>query len=410
MEYGLIGLSLKHSFSKEIHEKIGHYPYELKELNEKEFIVFMKKKEFKGINVTIPYKEKVIDYLDYISPEAKEIQAVNTIINHNGKLYGYNTDYLGLKEMLSYFQIPIMEQNVMILGSGGTSKTALKVCKDLKAKAITIVSRNRKENSITYNDLNLFYDSAHIIINTTPCEMYPNNQQKMISLQPFKVLKGVVDVIYNPLRTNLILESKKKNLLCCNGLYMLIAQAFYASQLFLNKTLDKSILSQFYTSLTHYKENIVLTGMPSSGKTTIGKLLSKIYQRDFYDVDDEIEKKVKMDIPTFFEKFGEVRFREIESEIIDELSKKNHIVIATGGGSILKESNISYLKQNGRIYFLDCSLKRLIATSSRPLSSTPEKLKKLFEDRYLIYKKTCDVRIDANQSIEDIILQIKGSD
>lgn len=408
MKYGLIGERLGHSFSKEIHERIGKYEYEPKELNEKEFHEFMQKKDFKAINVTIPYKEKVIPYLHYISPEASKIKAVNTIVNKDGLLYGYNTDYLGLKEMISHFNIDINGKKTMILGTGGTSKTSYNVLKDLNAKEIIFVSRNKTNDCITYDEVSKYANECDILVNTTPLEMYPNNDKHILRLDEFKSLKGVIDVIFNPLRTNLILKANEKNINCCSGLFMLVAQAFYAIEIFLDTKLDKQIIVDVYNELLNKKENIVLIGMPSSGKTTIGNKLASITNRKFYDVDEEIIKRINMDIASYFSLYGEKAFREIEAEVIKDISKSNNIVIATGGGSILRKENVNFLKQNGKLIFLDRSLNNLITTSSRPLSSNQEDLEKRYNERYQIYCKVCDEKVDGNLPIEEIIKIIIG--
>ena len=408
MKYGLIGERLGHSFSKEIHERIGKYEYEPKELNEKEFYEFMQKKDFKAINVTIPYKEKVIPYLHYISPEASKIKAVNTIVNKDGLLYGYNTDYLGLKEMISHFNIDVNGKKAMILGTGGTSKTSYSVLKDLNAKEIIFVSRRKTNNCITYDKISKYARECDILVNTTPLEMYPNNDKHILHLDEFKSLKGVIDVIFNPLRTNLILKAKEKNIRCCSGLFMLVAQAFYAIEIFLDTKLDKQIIVDVYNELVNEKENIILIGMPSSGKTTIGNKLASIANRKFYDVDEEIIKRINMDIASYFSLYGEKSFRDIEAEVIKDISKSNNLVIATGGGSILRKENVNFLKQNGKLVFLDRSLNNLITTSSRPLSSNQEDLEKRYNERYPIYCKICDKKVDGNLSIEEIVNEIIG--
>ena len=408
MEYGLIGEHLKHSFSKEIHEKIGRYNYELIELDENQFKTFMEEKNFKAINVTIPYKEKVIPYLHYISPEAKKIHAVNTIVNKNGLLYGYNTDYLGLKEMINHFNIDVNNKTVMILGTGGTSKTSFNVVKDLNAKEVIFVSINKQENAIGYNQIDEYSEKIDVLFNTTPCEMYPNNDKEIIKLNGFSNLKGVVDVVYNPLRTNLILKAKEKKINCCSGLFMLIAQAVYAIEIFLDKKIDKKIIVDFYNDLINLKENIVLIGMPSCGKTTIGKELAKKTKRKLYDIDKEIEKIIKMPISDYFKLYGEEKFREVESEVIAKISKETSLIISTGGGSVLKDINVKNLKQNGKLYFLDRSLNLLITTKSRPLSSNKNDLKKRYNERYPIYNKACDVRLNGNEPIKAIVYRIIG--
>ena len=408
MKYGLIGERLGHSFSKEIHERIGKYEYEPKELKEQEFHEFMQKKDFKAINVTIPYKEKVIPYLHYISPEASKIKAVNTIVNKNGLLYGYNTDYLGLKEMISHFNIDVKDKKVMILGTGGTSKTSYNVLKDLNAKEIIFVSRNKSNSCVTYDEIRKYASECEVLVNTTPQEMYPNNDKHILYLDEFTSLKGVIDVIFNPLRSNLILKAKEKNINCCSGLFMLVAQAFYAIEIFLDTKLDKQIIIDVYNELINKKENIVLIGMPSSGKSTIGKILAKTTNKKFYDIDEEIIKRINMDIVSYFSLNGEKAFRDIEAEVIKEISKQNNLVIATGGGSILRKENVNFLKQNGKLIFLDRSLKNLITTSSRPLSSNQEDLKKRYNERYPIYNKICDLKVNGDLTIDEIVNKIIG--
>lgn len=406
MEYGLIGKTLKHSFSKEIHEKLQPYKYDLIELNEEQFISFMLKKDFKAINVTIPYKENALKYIDECSQEVKEIGCVNTIVNFNQKLIGYNTDYLGMLEMIQHFNIQIENKNVYILGNGGTSKTAKYVAKVLKAKSIHIVSRKESLNTITYTQLYLNADNVQIIINTTPAEMYPNHETKLLDLSLFSHLSGVIDVVYNPLKTNLILQAENKKIPCCGGLYMLISQAFYASNLFTFKSLNKDLIFKIYTKIMQEKQNIVLIGMPTSGKSTIGKLLAHQLNKNFIDTDEEIVQYTKMDIKTIFQQYGEAYFRKLESQIIKNIASKNNYIIATGGGIILNTNNINYLKQNGKIYFLNKSLHNLFCTDDRPLSSTFDDLKRLYDNRYPLYLNSCDEVINADLDINEIVLNI----
>lgn len=404
MEYGLIGKKLGHSFSKEIHEQIGKYNYQLVELNESEFETFMKQKDFKAINVTIPYKEKVIPYLDYVSDTALKIKAVNTIVNKNGKLYGYNTDYLGLKEMLNHFNFDLSNKTIMILGTGGTSKTSSVLAKDLNCKEIIYVSRNQSDNCVTYESIDLVNNKVDILINTTPVEMYPNIDNEVIkSIDNFTNLKGIIDVIFNPLRTNLLLKAKDKNIKYCSGLFMLVAQAFYAIEIFLDKKLDKSLILKTYKNILNSKQNIVLIGMPSCGKSTIGKQLSNKLNKEFVDVDELIINKINMDIASFFKLYSEDKFREIESEVIKELASKNNLIISTGGGSILNKYNVKNLSYNGKLIFVDRPLEFLVSTSDRPLSSSIDSLKKLYEKRYPIYNKICDKKVINDGLLEKVI-------
>ncbi|MGM9858305.1 MAG: shikimate kinase [Bacilli bacterium] len=404
MEYGLIGKKLIHSYSKEIHEQLVDYQYELKELTDNEqFSEFMKMADFRAVNVTIPYKEVVIPFLDFLSEESQEIHAINTIINKNGKLYGYNTDYYGLKDMILHFNIPICGKKVFILGTGGTAKTASKVVKDLGALKIYLVSRNKKDNVITYEEMiNDFNNDVEVIISTTPYGMYPSlNVESIINIDKFKNLQGVVDVIYNPLKTQLIVDAERKTIPCCGGLYMLIAQAFYACELFHDCEFDKNKIVEIYKNIKKEKENIVLIGMPSCGKSALGKLVAQKLNRQFIDIDSLIEQRINMTITTFFEKYGEDIFRNIESEVIKEVSQNVSLVIATGGGAVLRKENVSYLKQNGRIFYIERPLSFLKSTPSRPLSSTYEALKQRYEERTPLYAKVCDIKIEACDSKDE---------
>ena len=404
MEYGLIGEKLGHSFSKIIHEMIADYKYELKEIAKDDLDSFMKNKDFKCINVTIPYKTKVLPYLDFISDEAKKIGCVNTIVNKDGKLYGYNTDYYGLKLLIQKQNINLTDKNVLILGTGGTSLTAKAVLKDLNVKNIYQASRKNIDGLISYDEI-YNYD-INYIINTTPVGMYPNNLDKLIDINKFKSIYGIVDVIYNPLNTNLVLDGKKKGIPSDGGLYMLIAQAVYAIKLFKNIEIDDSKIDEVYNTLIKQKQNIVLIGMPSCGKTTIGKILEKRLNKALYDSDKLIEDIIKTDISSFIKSNGESNFRNIESSVVENLSKQNGIIISTGGGVILRESNINNLKQNGIIVFVDRPLDKLTPTSSRPLTSDIESLKKKYSERIDLYNKYASIKVINNKTLDDVVDEI----
>ena len=404
MEYGLIGEKLGHSFSKIIHEMIADYKYELKEIAKENLDSFMKAKDFKCINVTIPYKKSVLPYLDFISDEAKKIGCVNTIVNKDGKLYGYNTDYYGLKLLIKKQNVNLENKNVLVLGTGGTSLTAKAVLKDLNVSNIYQASRKSIEGLISYDDI-YNYD-INYIVNTTPVGMYPNNNDKLIDITKFNNLVGLVDVIYNPLNTNLVLDGKENNLKADGGLYMLIAQAVYAIKLFKNIEIDDSIIDDVYKKLIKEKQNIVLIGMPSCGKTTIGKILSKRLNKAIYDSDNEIENIINTDISNFIKSNGEKSFRNIESSVIENLSKQNGIIISTGGGVILNKENIIRLKQNGIIIFVDRSLDKLTPTSTRPLTSNIDDLKKKYDERIDLYNLYSDIKVENNSSIDLVIDEI----
>ena len=407
MLYGLLGEKLGHSFSKDIHQRIADYQYNLIEVSKKDFSSFMQEKNFKAINVTIPYKEMVIPYVDYIDEKAKEINAINTIVNKDGKLYAYNTDYLGLKALIVNNKIEIENKKVLVLGTGGTSKTASVVLKDLKAREVLFVSRNKKEDNeikvVTYEEaMNLHFD-ADVIVNTTPSGMYPNVDSMLVELDCFNNLSAVVDVVYNPLKTKIVQKALTKGIKAVTGLYMLVAQAVYASAIFQDKEIDESLIDVVYRGLLLKKENIVLIGMPSCGKSSIGKLLADQLGKEFVDSDEEIEKKIGMKIKDFLTIDNEEEFRNIETEVIKELSLKNNLVISTGGGVIKKEINVEYLKYNGKVVFIDRPLELLQATSSRPLSSSKEALAKLYQERYPIYNKSADVVVKNDVAIEEVL-------
>lgn len=408
MKYGLIGKPLGHSFSREIHALIADYDYCLFEIDEDELPRFFQERDFSGINVTIPYKQAVIPFLDEISDEAKKIGAVNTIVKKEGKLFGFNTDFFGMRALIKSTGLDLENKTVLILGTGGTSKTAVEVSKSLGATEIVKVSRKKSSDTATYDEAYEKYSGADVIINTTPVGMFPNADKTPVDIKKFKKLRGVIDAVYNPLRTNFVLDAESIGAKGRGGLYMLVAQAVYASALFLDKTADESVIDKTYARILKEKRNIVLCGMPSSGKTTVGKEIAKVFGKKFIDTDDVVVEKRKESISDIFEKYGEGEFRKEERLAIEELSKENGLVIATGGGAVLDENNVRALRRNGVILFLDRSLENLVATADRPLSKDKEKLKNLFEKRYDVYKSCADAVIPADGAIADVVEKIKG--
>lgn len=402
MKYGLIGEHLSHSYSCEIHAAIADYEYELRELPPHEVEGFLKKRDFSAINVTIPYKEKVIPFLDEISETAKKIGAVNTIVNKNGRLIGYNTDLKGVIGLVGHAGISLAGKKVLILGTGGTSKTVSAAAELLGAGEIIKVSRNKSDGVVTYSEAATLHKDAQIIFNTTPVGMYPDTERVPIDISLFPRLEGILDAIYHPLRTRLVVDGMMRGIPSCGGLYMLATQGVYASALFLGKEPDFSIADKVCRLIESEKQNIVLIGMPASGKSSIGKLLSQRTGREFVDSDDEITIKIKKSIPQFFSEFGEKAFRIQESEIIRQLSRREGAIIATGGGAVLAEENIYYLRQNGVIVFLDRSPEKLITTDDRPLSSNREALEKLYRERYQLYCKYADFHISSDLSVEEV--------
>ncbi len=399
-EYGCIGKKLTHSFSKEIHALLADYEYNLIELTEEQVKSFLLNKNFNAVNVTIPYKQTVIPYLDFVSDIAKRIGAVNTIVNENGKLYGYNTDYYGLKALIKKIGLDLTDKKVLVLGTGGTSKTANVVAKDLGAKEVLTISRQKTETYVTYEEAVNLHSDAQVIINTTPCGMYPDIYSKPISISNFTNLEGVVDVVYNPLNTNLVLEAKEKGIKAEGGLYMLVMQAVVAVEKFLKIKIEKEKINRVYEKIYLSKENIVLTGMPGSGKSTIGKTLN-INGYDFFDTDEEIEKRCGCTIKELMETKGEQYFRSLETEVIKEVSSKNCRIISTGGGAILKNENVKELKRNGKLFFINANLSRLTATGNRPLSNTQSKLEKLYNDRIGLYLSTADIVVPDMETAKE---------
>ena len=406
MKYGLLGERLGHSFSKEIHEQINDYQYELKEVPFDKFDEFMTKHDFIAINVTIPYKEKVIPYLDYIDDATKKIGAVNTIVNKNGKLYGYNTDYLGLRDLVLTNNIDVKNKKVLILGTGGTSKTSKAVFTDLGAKELVFVSIDPVGDEISYEDAVKYHSDSEIIVNATPCGMYPNCDDLIIDISTFNKLVAVVDVIYNPLKTMLVRKALERGITAVSGLYMLVAQAVYASSIFTDTTYDKKIIDDIYKQIYNSKRNIVLIGMPTCGKTTISKVLADKLNKELVDTDTLVEQKMGTTIKENLKTHDETSFRDIETTVINEVSKLNNLIISTGGGVIKRKNNMEYLKANGLVIFIDRPLELLQVSDTRPLSSNQSDLEKLYYERYNLYCNYADIIVKNDQDLELVINKI----
>ncbi len=394
--YGCIGEKLKHSFSKEIHNALAEYDYRIIEVQRDELGEFAKAGEFTAINVTIPYKEMIMPYLYEIDAHARSIGAVNTVVNRDGRLYGYNTDFYGMSELMRHAGVSVKEKKVLILGTGGTSKTAYSVAEAEGAREIVRVSRTGRENAVTYEEAYKLHTDSEVIINTTPAGMYPEIFGKAIELDKFPSLVGVIDAVYNPLRTPIILDAQRLGIKAEGGLYMLVAQAVRASEIFIDVKYGDGEGERVYRKVKSEKENIVLIGMPGAGKSTVGFKIARALGRRLIDTDKLIAQKVGMDIPTIFREYGEAKFRDIEAEVIKECARETGVVIATGGGAVLREENVDALRENGRIYFIDRPLERLMPTADRPLSSTREDIEKRYKERYSIYKAAADVSVNAN--------------
>lgn len=401
--YGLIGRKLGHSYSPQIHSYLGDYQYNIYEMEEDAVGSFLEKREFDAINVTIPYKKTVMPFLDRIDASALKIGSVNTIVKEaDSTLTGYNTDYYGFSYMLKKGNIDVCGKKVMILGDGGASATVQCVVKDMNAAEIIVVSRHTDTN---YDNIHLHYDSD-IIINTTPVGMYPKNLEALVDLDKFSNLSGVADLIYNPERTQLILDAGKKGINCISGLYMLSAQAKKAAEYFFRKDYDEGIIDFIVEKLSFELTNIVLVGMPGCGKTTIGTVLAEHYGRKLVDMDALIVEKAGMTIPEIFALQGETGFRKIEAEVAKEVGKEKELVISTGGGVIVTPENHDALRQNATVVFINRDIS-VLPTDGRPLSQK-NSLQEMYNKRLPLYRSICHHEVDGNGTVEEVAERIEA--
>ena len=394
MKVGLIGEKLGHSFSKPIHEQLASYTYDLMPLSRQEFPVFMQNKPFDAINVTIPYKEMVMPYCDFIDEKASQIGAVNAIKNVNGRLYATNTDYDGLKLMIEN-RFDLQGKTVAICGSGGTAKTAFAVCRALGAGEIIRVSRSKPQPYITYEQLCGRRDVQYIL-NATSVGMLPDIMSSIVNLDDFPNLCGVIDVVYNPLTTSIALQAKRRGIKYVCGLEMLVGQAVAAVEFFTGTVIDRAVIGQITDKLYTDKRNIVLIGMPSCGKTTLGKKLAKQLDMDFVDMDTEIEKHAGRYITQIFAQSGEEEFRRLESEVCMQLACRNHTVISCGGGVVKNEKNMHALALNGKIIHIRRDVHKLATGGKRPLSTDRAALVDMAKERMPLYEKYSDAAVDNN--------------
>ena len=401
MKYGCIGARLGHSFSPEIHAMLGDYDYRLHEVGEDELGAFLRARDFRGINVTIPYKQAVIPYLDRISDTASSIGAVNTIINRDGVLYGDNTDFYGFRSLIQRMGLDLSDKKILILGTGGTSRTARAVAASLGAAEICLVSRHPDTNSISYDEAAGSHRDADILINTTPCGMFPDIDACPIGLSSFTCLRGVVDVIFNPLSSPLVLAGRERGIPAQGGLYMLVAQAAAASALFTGVPADSKKTEAIYRQLLRQKQNIVLIGMPGSGKTSVGRVIAEKTGRPFVDVDEMIVAKAGKPVTELFAQEGEDTFRAMERDAIREISGRTGVVIATGGGSVMCRQNVRNLRLNGKLFLLDRPLTFLLPTEDRPLADSREKMAALYQRREPVYRSCADVVISTDDTVEE---------
>ncbi len=400
--YGLLGERLKHSLSPQIHKYLCNYDYSLFEMPEEDVEAFIKKAEFSAINVTIPYKKTVMPYLTRIDDFAKKIGSVNTVKKEkDGTLSGYNTDYFGFMYLLKRNGINVKNKKAIILGSGGSAVTVNAVLTDEGAKSITVISRNGEDN---YQNISNHFD-AEIIVNTTPVGMFPQNLEAPINLNDFKKVEAVVDIIYNPLKTKLLLDAESLGIKYSNGLSMLVAQAKMAAEIFIDKKIVDSEIESVLSSIERNSQNIILVGMPGCGKSTIAKILGEKLNRNVIDTDDMIEEKAPKSIPKIIEEDGEEAFRKIESQCAFSAGQKLSQVIATGGGIIKKRENFLSLRQNGFVVFLERDLEKL-SLKGRPLSKNLNNLKVMYEERYPLYNKIKDVTVKVENTPEETAEEI----
>lgn len=389
---GLLGEKLGHSYSPQIHSQLGSYAYQLFEKKPDELEDFLKHGDFSGINVTIPYKKAVIAYCDDLSATARSLGAVNTIIRtKEGKLIGHNTDYFGFQSMVQHTGLDPANKTVLVLGTGGASLTVQKVLTEMNAD-VKVISRSGNYN---YENMYQFSDTA-IIVNATPVGMYPNNGQSLVDIKRFPKLEGVLDLIYNPARTQLLMDAESCGLIAENGLWMLVAQAKESAEWFTGSPINHSMIQSIYKKLKEQMVNIVLIGMPGCGKSTVGKLLAETLNRPFIDADEEIVKNAGVPIPEIFSKSGEETFRQIETEVITEIGKRSGLIIATGGGCVTQRRNYPLLHQNSRIIWLQRDLS-LLPVDGRPLSQQNSILE-LFEKRKASYASFADFVMDNGDS------------
>ena len=400
MKCGLLGRKLGHSYSPQIHAFLGDYSYDLFEKEPDQIQDFLKNGDFTGINVTIPYKKDVIPYLDEISDVARKMGAVNTIVRRpDGSLFGHNTDYFGFASMVKRSGLEVAGKKVLILGSGGASNTVTAVLKELGSTVI-VVSRSGENN---YANLHLHRD-ASVIVNTTPVGMYPNTGVSPVDLKQFPHLEGVLDVVYNPARTQFLLDAETLGLPCCNGLWMLVAQAKEAAEYFTGIPISDSVIETIYRKLSQQMQNIVLIGMPGCGKSTVAELLAKELKRNLLDADAEIIRLAGKSIPDIFSQDGEEVFRSWETQALDALGKGSGAIIATGGGCVTRPQNYPLLHQNGRIFWLKRPL-NVLPTEGRPLSQA-NALSDLYAVRKPMYESFADHIIDNSGDIRDTVSAI----
>ncbi|WP_311574242.1 shikimate kinase [Veillonella parvula] len=402
MKFGLLGRTLGHSFSPRIHNALGNTNYELFEREPSQLQEFFADPELQGINITFPYKVNALEACDVVDPRAERIGCVNTMVRKDGKWHGYNTDYDGFVFTLKHADIDVSGKECIILGDGASSATVHVALEDLGAKSITHLSR---KTAPLYTDAPNYYETAQIIINCTPIGMYPHNPASLIDIMQFSKLEGVVDLIYNPRRTVLLLQAEMMDIPHCDGLPFLVAQGVEAANHFQGESFGTKEIEQILQDMRREKENIILIGMPGVGKTTVGKAIGKEMGRTWLDVDQELAKEIG-DISTYITEQGEAAFREKEAEMIAKLGTETGLVISTGGGCVTVPKNYAHLRQNGRIYQLTQPVEKL-STSGRVLSGGGiERLRELEKTRTPMYESFAQCIVEHNRNAPKTVAAI----
>lgn len=392
MEYGLIGATLKHSYSKLIHEQLYPCDYRLTELpTEADAREFMEKRPFKAINVTIPYKQLVIPYCAVLDDKARAIGAVNTVVNQGGTLHGYNTDFDGFAFLAAAHGVQFAGRRVLILGTGGTSKTVTAVAKAGGAAEVLYASRTPGGGRVSYAEA--LSCGAQVVVNTSPAGMYPNNEALALDVTKMPGLEAVLDAVYNPFSTRLVQAGRAAGAKAAGGLEMLVAQAVYAAALFTGTEPQTERIAPLAKAIFADRANISLIGMPSCGKTTIGRMLAKALGKTFVDLDAEIAKAAGKSIPDIFAEGGEAGFRDLEQQVTARFAKEGGQVLSCGGGVVLRGENVAALRQNGPVVFIDRPLELLCTGGGRPLSTDREALAAMERKRRPLYQAAADIRI-----------------
>lgn len=398
LKCGLLGEKLGHSYSPQIHSMLADYEYKLFEKLPEELEDFLKSGEFDGLNVTIPYKKSVMPYCAELSPTAAQIGSVNTIVRRSdGSLYGDNTDAFGFENLIVHNGIEVKGKKALVLGTGGASVTAQAVLKNLGASEVVVISRKGEDN---YENIAKHAD-AEIIANTTPVGMYPNNGKAAVDLAQFPKLSGVLDVVYNPARTALLLQAEKLCIPCAGGLYMLVSQAKRSCELFTGKSIPDSEIDRIERVLSHQMQNIVIIGMPGSGKTAVSTMLAERLGRKIFDTDTIVSEKAGITIPEIFAAQGEAGFRKLETEATAEVGKLSGNIISTGGGVVTVADNYELLHQNGVIVWIERDTNKL-ARDGRPISLSSD-LNELYAARLPLYERFADIKADNNGDINDTV-------